>query len=204
MHAHIYAFDLLIREMDADTRVDAILINFIDTVDEQILPVLAEELDILGVKGWLFADTVAKQRALVKHAIRLKRKAGTAWAIEEVLKIAGFSDFQVIENTGAGGLYFKVRINVGSHPVNGTQVDRTVALIEKYKRKSIPFEGLRFYGFNLIDNVHTDDSLLSINDDNSFSDSVRTRKNITLDGSWTLNGTQNLINESDTVRIKII
>jgi len=74
-----------------------ILVNIIDTTPAEALPYLAGQFDMLGYNGWIFADTWAKQRALLKRAIELHRRKGTPWSIVEALKIAGYSGASFIE-----------------------------------------------------------------------------------------------------------
>jgi len=69
-----------------------------DNVHSSVLPHLAEELNVLGYRGWLLADSEAQKRELLKLAIELHRYAGTPFAIERSLKAVGFLAAVVIEN----------------------------------------------------------------------------------------------------------
>src|ERR1044072_1019296 len=105
IYPHLYAFDLLLRELRDNNEVEKILVYFLDMVPEAVLPALAEGFDLLGVQGWEHAITVTDKRELLKNAIRLKRLMGTPWAVEEAMRISGYDDFELIE--GSGGHWAK-------------------------------------------------------------------------------------------------
>jgi len=74
-----------------------LLIYQIDTVDNSVLVHIAEQLDVLGYKGWLLADTETKQRDLIRSAVALHRKAATPSAIIDALSVVDI-DVEIIEN----------------------------------------------------------------------------------------------------------
>ena len=69
-----------------------------DNVHSSVLPHLAEELNVMGYRGWLLADSEAQKRELLKLAIELHKHAGTPYSIERSLKAVGFLAAVVIEN----------------------------------------------------------------------------------------------------------
>jgi phage tail P2-like protein len=93
---------------------DQLINNYdIDTVQASVLPHLAEQFLVTGYRGWILADTEAKQRALLKNAIALHRKAGTPFAIRLALASVGYPDAVVVENPG-------LRLD-GTWQLNGSQ-----------------------------------------------------------------------------------
>lgn len=59
---------------------------------------LADQLDVLGVKGWDIAVTEEDKRNLLKSAIELHRYAGTPYAIKRAFKALGFYDVSVVQH----------------------------------------------------------------------------------------------------------
>jgi phage tail P2-like protein len=97
---HIVAFDKLAGQMFDDLDLTPLLIYMIDTVPASALPYLAAQFDILGYKGWRFANTEAEQRELLKKAIELHRFKGTPWSIKEAIRRAGYGGAEIIEGVG--------------------------------------------------------------------------------------------------------
>lgn len=71
-----------------------------DTVPASALPYLAEQYGLYGDIEWELANTEAKQRKLLKNAMRLISKRGTPWALKEVFKLLGFGDVVIEEGPG--------------------------------------------------------------------------------------------------------
>jgi len=69
-----------------------------DNVHSSVLPHLAEELNVMGYRGWLLADSESQKRELLKLAIELHKHAGTPYSIERSLRAVGFLAAVVIEN----------------------------------------------------------------------------------------------------------
>lgn len=203
VYPHLYAFDVVMRQMLGEIPVETILVYFFDTVPAALLPVLAEQFDLLGVKGWDFATTEADQRALLKNVIRLKRKKGTQWAVEEAIKVAGYTQFDYKENVNNNWGTFRIRLDINTYSIDVTQVTKAVQLVEEYKRKSAWFEGFYFYGLQIVEEVTMDDDL-SVSGASHFSDSVTTARQVLRDGSIVRNGTQNYSTETDTIKLRIV
>lgn len=88
--ADIAAFDAMVEQRFADLDIEAVLIYLIDTVNVEALPILAEQFDVLGYKGYAFAVTEQDKREVIKRAIELHRYKGTPWSIKEALKSIGY------------------------------------------------------------------------------------------------------------------
>lgn len=150
---HLAAFDAMVEQRFANLDIEAVLIYLIDTVDADALPYLAEQFDVMGVKGYAYAPTEQDKRNLIKKAIELHRFKGTPWSIKEALKAIGYYgaviqerliDVIYYDNThthNGSQLYgpghwadFRVLIDLGaSSGVNAQTAAEAVALINEYK-----------------------------------------------------------------------
>lgn len=101
----IAAFDKVFADRLEAIDLSVLLVYMIDTVKSDALPYLAKQLDLLGYKGWLLADTEQKQRDLIKQAIELHRYKGTPWSIKEALKRVGYPDAEIEEGVGTINYY---------------------------------------------------------------------------------------------------
>lgn len=150
---HLAAFDEMVEERLANLNIEAVLIYLIDTVDSDALPILAEQFDVLGYKGYGLATTELERREVIKKAIELHRYKGTPWSIKEALKAVGYYDAQIDEgltglvyydgtwNHNGSQLYgpghwadFSVIIDIGStQGITAQTAAAAVALINEYK-----------------------------------------------------------------------
>ena len=143
---HLYAFDIWMQQWFRRVDLGQLLIYFIDKVNAQALGYLAQEMDMLGNKGWNFCADELAQRALLKMAVQFHRYAGTVWVIEQCLLLAGITSGVVAEGTGIVGdgndwLRFEI-INVDAIMVpTAKQISDATILINVYKRKSAIFMG---------------------------------------------------------------
>lgn len=94
---HIKAFNDLAEDRLGSIDLTPLLIYMIDTVPASALPYLAEQFDVLGIKGWKYVSTEAEQRALIKKAIELHKYKGTPWSIKEAIKSVGVNECTIIE-----------------------------------------------------------------------------------------------------------
>ncbi|WP_197329518.1 phage tail protein I [Ralstonia syzygii] len=110
-----------------------LLVYLVDTVDASALPVLAEQLHILG-EGWQFALDDDARRRLLKRSIELHRYKGTRWAIQQVLETLALSG-QVSEWFEYGGqpYHFKISVDLATRGIDEATFDALVALITEYK-----------------------------------------------------------------------
>ena len=150
---HLAAFDEMVEERFANLDVEAVLIYIIDTVDVDALPILAEQFDVLGYKGFGFAHTEQEKRDVIKKAIELHRYKGTPWSIKEALKAIGYYN-AVIQERLVNTIYhnniythngsqlhgpghwadFRVIIDIGNTGgVDATSAAEAVILINEYK-----------------------------------------------------------------------
>jgi phage tail P2-like protein len=110
---HIQVFEDMFAEQLANVDLSVVLMDMIDTCPAEALPYLAHQFDVEGYKGMRWADTIQKQRDLIKRSIELHRYKGTRWAISESLKVLGYNDV-VVEDHLKGNIYD------GTYDFNGT------------------------------------------------------------------------------------
>lgn len=150
---HLKAFDEMVEARFSTIDVEAVLIYMIDTVNVNALPILAEQFDVLGYKGYGLAQTELEKREVIKKAIELHRYKGTPWSIKEALKAIGYYGASIEEgatpvinydgdhNHNGSQLYgpghwadFSVTIDIGStQGIDATTAFGAVALINEYK-----------------------------------------------------------------------
>lgn len=97
---HLVAFDEMAEARLAALDLSVLLIYLIDIVNVDALPILAEQFDILGFKGYGLASTEAEKRAVIKKAIELHRYKGTPWSIREALRTLGYPTTTIQERIG--------------------------------------------------------------------------------------------------------
>ena len=150
---HLAAFEQMAEQSFAGIDKTVILMYMVDIAPADALPYLAEQLDVLGYRGWLFAETETERRDLLKKAITLHKKKGTPFAIREALWAVHdqYQEIEIIKAPGvnfdgtedydgnidyAGGFWanFIVRIHV-PNDYTVTDDDRELAerIIEEYK-----------------------------------------------------------------------
>jgi phage tail P2-like protein len=119
-----------------------VLVYLIDTVDKSALPLLADQFRVLG-EGWQFTRNNDERRALIKHAIEIKRHRGTPWAIEQVLEILHLpGKLQEWFEYGGRPYHFKIRIDLGAQGIDEETYRALVKLIGMYKNKRSKLEAL--------------------------------------------------------------
>ena len=87
------------RVQDAD--LSAMVVADIDHVPASVLPFIAQYYGLYGDIEWELARTETQKRELLKVAMHLNRKCGTAWALKTVFKLLGLGDV-TIEQGRAG------------------------------------------------------------------------------------------------------
>lgn len=151
---HIRVFDEIAADRLVALPIEAVLVYLLDLVSAEALPVLAEQFDLMGVKGYQFATTEQAKRELIKNALELHRYKGTPWAIKEALSKIGIivdwieegvgNRYQrnalhryngVIQRGAAGHwAYFRVWIDAGViTAVTASQFADAVTIINEYK-----------------------------------------------------------------------
>lgn len=112
-------FSTIIAEQFENIDMSSICCYLFDVVGVQALPILANQLDVEGFKGYDKCKTEQEKRELLKSAIELHRYIGTKYAIKKACSLIGFIDSQTIieENvpliTGGNNCWcaFRIRLN---------------------------------------------------------------------------------------------
>lgn len=174
-YPHINVFDKMTADRFAAIPLEVILVYLIDIVQADALPVLGQQFDVMGYKGWLLAATEAEKRDLIKKAIELHRRKGTPWAVKEAIKRFGYDNVQIDERlddllnyyNGArnydgthiyGGdfhwAYFRVIVDISNiaTPVNSATAGVLVKLIYEYKP-------VRSWLYDLTFGIYLDDQI---------------------------------------------
>jgi len=86
----------VVEERLAEIPLDKLLLYILETCDAQALPFLARQFNVLGNRGWRWADTEQKQRDLLKRAIKMQRKEGTEFSVKESLKVIGINNVEIL------------------------------------------------------------------------------------------------------------
>jgi phage tail P2-like protein len=149
---HLAAWDQLFEYRFAALELEKLLLMLIDTVDVVALPYLADQFDLLGVKGWNACKTDQDRRNLIKRAIELKRYQGTNYAIRRAVQSVGYYDIEIIEGVSAvydgrfkhdgtinygGGRWacFAVVLDIGEKKgISQAETEEAIELINEYKR----------------------------------------------------------------------
>lgn len=207
---HLAAFDLLVKKRFDDLQLDKLLIYLIDTVDEDALPHLADQFDVLGFKGYELAHTVDEKRALIKRAIELHRYKGTIWAIKQALasigypleNSAGVPAIMITEHVSGHWARFKVTIELGGNPISVTAIADLVRMITEYKNTRSWLDEISFTLALDDEAVITDESYeneAAIDEDIIFAGG-----NFKYDGSETYDGDKNYSQDTDILTITIV
>lgn len=159
---HFVAFDTMAQEVFSGIDLSVAAMYLLDSVPAEALPALAEQFNVLGWKGWLFADTEAKRRALIRSAIAIQQKKGTAWSIRQALVAVGYLGAEFVPQTGvvhdgsidydgaetyAGGFWanFLIRVWVPQDYTPVPQDDETVGrIVEEYKPARCNMTGIEY------------------------------------------------------------
>ena len=82
--ARVHVFDL-----------SKIVVGDIDSVAASALPFIAMQYGLYGDIEWSLAQTEQQKRALLKVAMKLNRKRGSAWALKEVFRLLGMGEVTI-------------------------------------------------------------------------------------------------------------
>jgi P2-related tail formation protein len=203
---HLVAFDLMAQKRFSGFQLDRLLTYIIDTVDASALPFLAEQFDVLGYKGMRLATTELEQRAVIKNAIKIKRHAGTPWAVKEALRAIGYPDAVLIENAGTGDrgwAQFRINLDTGDKPISGDLINELIENINIYKNKRSHLIDLS-YTINFIDDVITITELSDESPSVDDTDTMIMGGDFKHNGQFLRNGTKNYSRDSDLLDIQII
>ena len=205
----IYALEVWMQEVFDRIPYDKLLIYFVDTVDEKALPVLAQEFNVLGTRGWDYADTVFKQRELIKNAIQLHRYKGTRWAVEQVILQAGLTTAEVEERVGSdpstGWAIFRVNVPIGDTYPEPEQIANATRLILIYKGARNVLEGIVYTGLSVAEDMGTLSDDVTVNAAVPVvEDSFSTDGTFLYNGVWAFDGARNYSQELDTISLTIV
>lgn len=103
---HLEVFAQIAQQRFDALDLNPILVYLIDTVPESVLPFLAEQLDVAGIRGIALAETTEQQREIIRRSIELHRYKGTVYAVREAIKSVGFVDVEIIEGLSAPLQYY--------------------------------------------------------------------------------------------------
>ena len=150
---HLKAFETMAEQRFSAIDLSVVAMYFIPLAPAAALPYLAEQLDVLGWKGWLFATTDDQKRDLLKKAVELHKKKGTPWAIREALISVGYLGADIIPQAGvvhdgtifydgsetyAGGFWanFLVRVHVPqAYTETAEDIETATRIIREYKNE---------------------------------------------------------------------
>lgn len=62
----------------------------VDSCNQSVLPFLADQFDVDGLRGFAMAENEEQQRDIIKKSIALHKYIGTPWAIREACRTVGF------------------------------------------------------------------------------------------------------------------
>jgi phage tail P2-like protein len=147
---HLKAFDAMAAARMNAVEIEAVLIYIIDTVSASALPILANQFDVEGFRGYGLATTDEQRRAIIKQAIELKRYMGTVWAIKQAMVAVGYTDAVLIEGVDTGDVAtdwarFKIESVLGDTiGVEGTSQSDLAKLVREYKPVRSVLEGISY------------------------------------------------------------
>jgi len=132
------------------------LVYLVDTVDASVLPYLADQFNVEGLRGFSVASSELEQRELIKKAIALHKRIGTPWAIKEACRSVGFPiiilDEGVTEVPGGPAdpetdwARFRVFVSTDNeNSVTPEMMNKIRAFINIYKPERSHLQRLGFY-----------------------------------------------------------
>lgn len=129
------------------------MVYLVDACDASLLPYLAEQFDIAGIKGFEMAGTEQQQRDIIKRSIELHKYIGTPWAVEQACAMAGFPIVSFDEGvtapdkepTSTDWAQFRVIIDAPTdREITRDQIQRLWIFVEYYKNARSHLVELRF------------------------------------------------------------
>jgi phage tail P2-like protein len=215
---HIAVFDDVIAARFNAIPVDRVLIYLIDLVHANALPVLAEQFDLLGWKGYRLAETEAEKRALIKRAIELQRTKGTPFAVKRALATIGYDNTELIEQAGRkyngqsqydgttqyGGhnwARFSIIFDIGNDQgITPDQKTALIALVNEYKNARSHLKDV-FWKASMVELVQpTEELLITV----EYSDVVDEFAGARYNGSIKYNGSNKYQRYPETNTVTIL
>lgn len=215
---HLIAiYDAVKEELD-QIPIENISVYLVDSAIAEVLPDLADQFDVEGIKGLAFATSDDDKRELIKKAIELHRHKGTPWAIKESLKGVGYGGAQIIEGEtiyldglvnldgevllGSGvWATFKVVLDLGDlKGISASSTALAIKLINEYKNARSKLIGLSFEA-TLTDTIEVDESFTMTQEAKFLDHYVG---GVDLDGAVNLNGVVNMDRGRDVLHLVIL
>lgn len=182
------AFEAVVQRLAA---IDLSVLDIynLDTVDASALFDLADQFNVLGLRGWTLARNETERRQLIKEAIQLHRTAGTPFAIKRVLTLVGYPNATILENPGnrhdgaithdgtathSGASFgaFVVTLDPEQSTVSPSLIDLIVALINEWKNARSYLLDLRIGNVSLFANLLLHDGTV-VHDGSETHDGVK-------------------------------
>jgi P2-related tail formation protein len=85
-----HAFSALVAERWDNWDLSPFMVYLVDICAPTVLPYLADQFDIDGLRGFGMAVSEDQQRDIIKKSIALHKFLGTPWAIREACRTVGF------------------------------------------------------------------------------------------------------------------
>lgn len=160
-----------------------------DRVTATALFDLAQQFNVMGLRGFALADTEAKKRTLLKNAIALHRTAGTPYSVLLALESVGYPNSAIEENPGVrydgsffySGVeayrgeswgFFIVTIDESLPAPTVARIQLILALIEEWKNLRSVLLDLRQGGRSLLKNAFLYDGAESYDGNQTYDGSV--------------------------------
>lgn len=195
----ILAFDIAVKEWIDDLQLEVLLVYLIDQVDARALPLLGEQFDVMGWKGWNLCNTDLERRALIKRAVELHRYKGTKWAVAEALKSIGFTDVVITEHVN--GHWARFSLFIDNQQVTASGFEQIIAMVNEYKNVRSVLDAVNMQLSQDDEIVFADNDEAFANDEVNAEDVVYFSGAAFYDGTHDYDGTIDHSGDADTVTI---
>lgn len=126
------SIDLMVKDIWSIIQKKLHFWDYFDYMSEKQLDECADELSVY----WYRYDVnIEAKRTIIKNAREVKRKLGTIWAVEEVLKVY-FGEANVIEYWNYGGKKKHFKIQTWNSNTVNEDAEMFLAILDKIKRKA--------------------------------------------------------------------
>jgi len=127
------------------------LVYLVDTCDASLLPWLAEQFDVDGLRGLSFAQNDDEIRELIKNSIAVHKRIGTPWALREACRLIGFPVIVLEEGVDTGDpdtdwARFRCHVEASeSRNITKEMFNKLRLFVEMYKPERCHIESLGFH-----------------------------------------------------------
>lgn len=214
---HIVKIDETVEHRLSGIPLDQLLVYFVDTVTAEALPFLAEQFNVLGIRGYAQAETDQDKRELIKRAIELHRYKGTPWAVREGLRSVGFKEAEIIEGVGLdhngtilrngsqkyeGGNPFQFRVRLDLGETSGMTAER----LRMARQVINEYKNVRSHLFD-IGFIITMDDFMTIDDPTSVEINGASEEEMLQNGSYngsiSFDGDESFMYATDIISVNI-